>query len=85
MSRQPQLITAGEINAGGRKFVPYKPAMPESSEMSPLKAGTAHVPLHSDTSRNGRRTGSTQLGAVLSRTIVHHYGRDELLRQVGQS
>ena len=46
------------------------------------RTGSALLPLH-----GGRVPGwlvdrMTRLGAVISRAIVHHYGRDELLRRL---
>src|SRR3981081_1366940 len=53
-----------------------------SGEFVAQRTGSANLPW-----RNGRgparRAGrETRLGAVMSEAIVHHYGRDELLRRL---
>jgi len=46
------------------------------------KAGSADLPLHSGHVPRWLADRMTRLGAVMSEAIVHHYGRDELLRRL---
>src|SRR5205807_9541636 len=46
------------------------------------RAGTADLPLHSGHVPKWLADRMTRLGAVISEAIVHHYGRDELLRRL---
>src|SRR5437868_1036646 len=46
------------------------------------RAGTADLPLHGGTVPYWLADRMTRLGAVISEAIVHHYGRDELLRRL---
>src|SRR3712207_2416778 len=46
------------------------------------KAGSAALPLHSGHVPKWLADRMTRLGAVMSEAIVHHYGRDELLRRL---
>src|SRR5947209_280532 len=46
------------------------------------KAGTADLPLHGGNVPYWLAQRMTRLGAVISEAIVHHYGRDELLRRL---
>src|SRR4051812_35432767 len=46
------------------------------------KAGTADLPLHGGHVPKWLADRMTRLGAVISEAIVHHYGRDELLRRL---
>ena len=46
------------------------------------KAGSADLPLHGGHVPKWLADRMTRLGAVISETIVHHYGRDELLRRL---
>src|SRR5438045_2916078 len=46
------------------------------------KAGTADLPLHGGHVPKWLADRMTRLGAVFSEAIVHHYGRDELLRRL---
>ena len=46
------------------------------------KAGTADLPLHGGHVPRWLADRMTRLGAVISEAIVHHYGRDELLRRL---
>src|SRR3954465_11654108 len=46
------------------------------------KAGTADLPLHGGHVPRWLSDRMTRLGAVISEAIVHHYGRDELLRRL---
>jgi hypothetical protein len=46
------------------------------------RAGSADLPLHSGQVPKWLADRMTRLGAVMSEAIVHHYGRDELLRRV---
>src|SRR6266446_2394748 len=46
------------------------------------RAGSADLPLHGGQVPHWLATRMTRLGAVMSEAIVHHYGRDELLRRL---
>jgi len=46
------------------------------------RAGSADLPLHSGQVPKWLADRMTRLGAVMSEAIVHHYGRDELLRRL---
>jgi uncharacterized protein len=46
------------------------------------KAGSADLPLHGGHVPRWLADRMTGLGAVISEAIVHHYGRDELLRRL---
>ncbi len=46
------------------------------------RAGSADLPLHSGHVPRWLADRMTRLGAVISEAIVHHYGRDELLRRL---
>ncbi|HXP04823.1 MAG TPA: DUF763 domain-containing protein [Stellaceae bacterium] len=46
------------------------------------KAGSADLPLHGGRVPAWLGDRMTRLGAVISEAIVHHYGRDELLRRL---
>src|ERR1051326_4915707 len=46
------------------------------------KAGTADLPLHGGRIPKWLADRMTNLGALIGETIVHHYGRDELLRRL---
>ena len=46
------------------------------------RAGSADLPLHGGRVPQWLAGRMTRLGAVISQTIVHHYGRDELLRRL---
>ena len=46
------------------------------------RAGSADLPLHGGYVPKWLADRMTQLGAVMSEAIVHHYGRDELLRRL---
>lgn len=46
------------------------------------KAGSADLPLHGGRVPSWLAERMTRLGAVISEAIVHHYGRDELLRRL---
>jgi hypothetical protein len=46
------------------------------------KAGTADLPLHGGHVPKWLADGMARLGAVIVEAIIHHYGRDELLRRV---
>jgi hypothetical protein len=48
----------------------------------PQRAGTANLPLHGGQVPRWLADRMTRLGAVISEAIVHHYGRDELLRRL---
>lgn len=46
------------------------------------RAGTANLPLHGGQVPRWLADRMTRLGAVISEAMVHHYGRDELLRRL---
>jgi uncharacterized protein len=46
------------------------------------RGGTADLPLHGGHVPRWLADRMTRLGAVISEAIVHHYGRDELLRRL---
>src|SRR5215470_7742643 len=46
------------------------------------RTGSADLPLHSGSVPRWLADRMTRLGAVISQAIVHHYGRDELLRRL---
>jgi hypothetical protein len=46
------------------------------------RAGTADLPLHGGRVPPWLADRMTRLGTVISQAIVHHYGRDELLRRL---
>src|SRR5437763_12558669 len=46
------------------------------------RAGTADLPLHGGHVPYWLAQRMTRLGAVISEAIIHHYGRDELLRRL---
>jgi uncharacterized protein len=46
------------------------------------RAGSVDLPLHSGHVPRWLADRMTRLGAVVSEAIVHHYGRDELLRRL---
>ena len=48
----------------------------------PQRAGTADLPLHGGRVPRWLADRMTRLGAVVGEAIVHHYGRDELLRRL---
>src|SRR4051812_42750666 len=48
----------------------------------PQRAGTADLPLHGGHVPRWLALRMRRLGAVISEAIVHHYGRDELLRRL---
>jgi uncharacterized protein len=46
------------------------------------RSGSADLPLHGGRVPQWLADRMTRLGAVMSEAIVHHYGRDELLRRL---
>src|SRR5947199_5192860 len=46
------------------------------------RTGSANLPLHGGRVPAWLADRMTRLGAVMSQAIVHHYGRDELLRRL---
>jgi hypothetical protein len=48
----------------------------------PHRAGSADLPLHGGRVPAWLGARMSRLGAVISQAIVHHYGRDELLRRL---
>src|ERR1700747_980972 len=49
------------------------------------RAGTANLPLHGGQVPKWLADRMTRLGAVIGEAIVHHYGRDELLRRLAHA
>jgi uncharacterized protein len=50
----------------------------------PHRAGSADLPLHGGRVPPWLAARMARLGAVIAEAIVHHYGRDELLRRLAQ-
>src|SRR6266508_1586415 len=50
--------------------------------MTARRAGSADLPLHGGQVPPWLADRMTRLGRVMSEAIVHHYGRDELLRRL---
>jgi hypothetical protein len=50
--------------------------------MEARRAGSADLPLHGGAVPKWLAERMTRLGTVISEAIVHHYGRDELLRRL---
>ncbi len=48
----------------------------------PQRAGSADLPLHGGRVPHWLAARMSRLGAVIAQAIVHHYGRDELLRRL---
>src|SRR5438045_5071279 len=48
------------------------------------RSGSADLTLHNGHVPRWLGERMTRLGAVISQAIVHHYGRDELLRRLAQ-
>ena len=48
------------------------------------RSGSAELPLHGGRVPQWLATRMTRLGAIICEAIVHHYGRDELLRRLAQ-
>src|SRR3954464_15349696 len=54
----------------------------EDGPLMARRAGSADLPLHGGHVPQWLSGRMTRLGAVISQAIVHHYGRDELLRRL---
>jgi uncharacterized protein len=52
------------------------------AELMPQRAGSADLPLHDGQVPKWLADRMTRLGAVIGEAIIHHYGRDELLRRL---
>jgi hypothetical protein len=50
--------------------------------LSARRSGSADLPLHGGQIPRWLGDRMTQLGAIIAEAIVHHYGRDELLRRL---
>jgi len=48
----------------------------------PQRAGSADLPLHGGQVPHWLASRMSRLGAIMAEAIVHHYGRDELLRRL---
>src|SRR5712691_1719335 len=57
---------------------------PAAGDIRPMakRAGSADLPLHGGRVPAWLGARMSRLGAVISQAIVHHYGRDELLRRL---
>ena len=55
---------------------------PALHRLMPRPSGTANLPLHSGRVPPWLATRMARLGAVMAEAIIHHYGRDELLRRL---
>src|SRR6185295_1281407 len=51
-------------------------------QLSARRSGSADLPLHGGQVPRWLGDRMTRLGAVIAEAIVHHYGRDELLRRL---
>src|ERR1700733_13501921 len=58
------------------------PRFPSGISAMARRAGSADLPLHGGHVPKWLADRMTRLGAVISQAIVHHYGRDELLRRL---
>ena len=56
-------------------------ALPTGADMV-RRSGSADLPLHNGHVPKWLADRMTRLGAVISQAIIHHYGRDELLRRL---
>jgi hypothetical protein len=54
----------------------------EPKKEMPQRAGSAELPLHGGQVPRWLAARMSRLGAVMAEAIVHHYGRDELLRRL---
>src|SRR5437016_14488493 len=59
-----------------------RPRRREAGRLMARRAGTADLPLHGGRVPKWLADRMTRLGTVISEAIVHHYGRDELLRRL---
>ena len=50
--------------------------------MMAQRSGSADLPLHGGQVPKWLADRMTRLGAVMAQAVVHHYGRDELLRRL---
>ena len=48
----------------------------------PQRTGSADLPLHGGQVPHWLASRMSRLGAVMAEAIVHHYGRDKLLRRL---
>src|SRR5712671_7797415 len=55
---------------------------PALHRLMPRPSGTANLPLHSGRVPPWLAARMARLGAVMAEAIIHHYGRDELLRRL---
>ena len=59
-----------------------QPRTVRATRLMARKAGSADLPLHGGHVPKWLADRMTRLGTVISEAIVHHYGRDELLRRL---
>ena len=48
----------------------------------PRRTGSADLPLHGGHVPSWLAARMSRLGAVITEAIIHHYGRDEVLRRL---
>src|SRR5229473_7384530 len=60
-------------------FPHHDPALPR---LMPRPSGTANLPLHSGRVPPWLAPRMARLGAVMAEAIIHHYGRDEVVRRL---
>src|SRR6476646_1451572 len=59
-----------------------EPSISRKADSMAGRTGSAILPLHGGRVPGWLADRMTRLGAVMSQAIVHHYGRDELLRRL---
>src|SRR6476469_11028895 len=59
-----------------------EPSISRKADSMAGRTGSALLPLHGGCVPGWLAARMTRLGAVISQAIVHHYGRDELLRRL---
>src|SRR5678816_2690657 len=59
-----------------------EPSISRKADSMAGRTGSALLPLHVGRVPSWLADRMTRLGAVMSQAIVHHYGRDELLRRL---
>jgi uncharacterized protein len=76
------MVKPSHVYRNERNAIAAGTADPRSVPLMAHKAGSADLPLHSGHVPKWLADRMTRLGAVISEAIVHHYGRDELLRRL---
>jgi uncharacterized protein len=59
-----------------------EPALTRNVRLMAQRSGSADLPLHGGQVPKWLADRMTRLGAVMTEAVVHHYGRDELLRRL---